>query len=330
MKKKCFAVIVTVLFLLFATQGWTQQGRDHDTAYYSTFPKNVVAVRLFVSQSYSTLYFRSEDAKDIGYQANDKLQLGAGFSKGDVSLAAAVGVADIHNKEQGKTTTFNLALRFFPHGWAVDVVTSINKGYHLNREDAFPVNSSSYYYRPDVHLSFFGLDAFKVANARKFSFRSAIGQSEWQKKSAGTLLYGAAASYGWMKGDSALVPAQYQNTYKQAGITQIDFFHIGPGIGYAYNVVIAKHFFIMASLIGTLNVNVTTEHKDASSGTSTTVLPGAIYKTAFGYNSNNWSVAADLAGNALLIKGELKEGGYILPMGIYRLVIAKKFGVKKQ
>ena len=328
MKKIFISLIGAILFQLIVANIWAQQKMGHDTTYYTTFPKNVVAVRLFLSQSYSTLYFRAEDAKDIGYQANNKLQLGAGFSKGDFSLSAAVGVADIHNKEQGKTTAFNLALRLFPRGWLVDVVTSINKGYHLNREDAFPVNSSSFYYRPDVRMSFFEADAFKVTNAKRFSFRSAITQSEWQKKSAGTLLYGAATSYGWMKGDSALVPAQYQNMYKQAGITRIDFFHIGPGIGYAYNLVISQHFFVMASLIGILNVNVTTEHKNASSDNSTSVLPGVLYKTAFGYNSSNWSVAADLAGNALLIKGELKEGGYIMPMGIYRFVITKKFGVK--
>jgi hypothetical protein len=194
----------------------------------------------------------------------------------------------------------------------------------------FPLNSNAYYYRPDIHLAFFGLDAYRVVNARQFSFRAAMGQSAWQRKSAGTLLYGANISYGRINGDSALVPYQLQTLYKQAGLKTIDFFHVGPGIGYGYTLVAGQHIFVMAALIGNLNLNVATEHKVSSKTNKVTVMPGAVYRSGIGYNSAYWSVAADLAGNALFIKGKLKEGGYILPVGIYRFVVTKRFALKKR
>jgi Domain of unknown function (DUF4421) len=323
MFKKRLHLLLNLLLVFYFFSSYAQRQDNHDTSYYVSFPRHFTA-RLFLSQKYGNLYFRRKDARDIIYQSNLALHLGAGVTIHQISLSGAVSIVN-QDKDKGKTSSFDIHLHAFPRGWLIDGVAFFNKGYHLNREDAFPLNSTKYYFRPDIRLSLIEADAFRVVNKNKFSFRAALGQAEWQKKSAGTFLYGGYASYGWMRGDSVLIPAQFANLYLQAGITQIRFFHIGPGIGYAYTAVVDQHFFIMASLIGTANLNFTREVKENDPDNSFTVLPGAIYKASIGYNSRIWSVAADLMGNALLIKGQLKDGGYILPTGVYRLTIARKF-----
>jgi hypothetical protein len=177
-----------------------------------------------------------------------------------------------------------------------------------------------------------GFSAFRIANPDKFSYRAAITQNEWQTKSAGTLLYGGEVYYGRMKGDSALVPKKASNNFEQARLNRINFFSIGPGVGYAYTLVIHKNFFVTGSAIGSLDLNFSSEEEEGNkqaSQTKFTVLPGAIYRGAIGYNSSTWTVSANIVGNALYAGSASSSKEYFLPTGNIRFVLAKKIGLKK-
>ena len=147
-------------------------------------------------------------------------------------------------------------------------------------------------------------------------------------KSAGSLLYGGEAYYGIIKGDSALVPNRVSNNFPQKGITKINFFSIGPGIGYAYTLVIDKSFFISASAIGSLDVNFSTEERTNDKHSKVSLLPGGVYKGAIGYNSSTWSISANITGNALYAGSAFSSKEYFLPTGNLRLILAKKIGLK--
>ena len=143
-------------------------------------------------------------------------------------------------------------------------------------------------------------------------------------------MFGAETYYGIVKADSAFVPSKAGSNYTQAGIDKINFFSIGPGIGYAYTLVISKHFFITGSAIGSLNVNISSEQNSGKKKSKVKVIPGGIYKAAIGYNSSTWSVSATLLGNALYAASEASSKEYFLPTGSINLVIAKKIGVKRK
>jgi hypothetical protein len=128
-------------------------------------------------------------------------------------------------------------------------------------------------------------------------------QDEWQKKSAGSLLFGGGAYYGMMRADSAIVPKFVQNGFAQAGINKINFFTVGPGIGYAYTLVVKKHFFVSASVIGSLNFNFCSEQKVDVKNNKLAINPSALYKAAIGYNGNTCSISANWVRNALWIQG---------------------------
>ena len=218
-------------------------------------------------------------------------------------------------------------MHVYPRKWAIDVWGVFPKGYHLEPKGYAAANSNSYYYRPDLKLELIGISAYRVPNKEKFSYRAAIIQTEWQKRSAGSVLYGGEAYYGAVKADSAFVPRSLQSGFPQAGINNTNFFRIGPGAGYAYTLVMARHFFITGSLIGNLDLSFTTENGTVKTN-KFALSPSAVYKAALGYNSADWNLSANWTGNALWIKGASASKSYFWPSGNYRLVVAKKFEMK--
>ena len=310
--------------------GKAQKEFPHDTNYYETFP-NKLTGRLYLTQKYLHFGIPSlSSGKNISYVANAKMNLGIGVTWHNLSFNAFYGVKFLNNSKskKGNTKGLNLQLHLFPKKWAFDVLGVFPKGYYIDNED-FKPSVGDYYYRPDIKSTYVGISAYRVPNKEKFSYRAAIIQNEWQKKSAGSFLYGGEAYYGTFKGDSALVPNAIQNNFSQAGINSVNFFRIGIGGGGAYTVVIDKHFFIMASVVGNIGADFVNEKSTGSSNKKTSFYPSFIYKTALGYNSATWDISANVTGNQLWMKGASSSKNYFLPLGNIRLVLSKKFDLKK-
>ena len=113
-------------------------------------------------------------------------------------------------------------------------------GMYIDPKGYGSADPNYYYFRKDIKERLLGLAAYKVPNKEKFSYRAAIVQNEWQKKSAGSFLYGGEAYYGSIQGDSSLVPAKIQAGFPQAGMTKMRYFSFGPGAGYAYTFEIGR------------------------------------------------------------------------------------------
>ena len=326
------AALLISLLLIFEPSSVSAQKKiiSHDTSYFVTYPKTVTA-RVYVSKKYAPFTIpASGNVEDIIYKPNTKLNFGIGATYNNYSLNVAYGFSFLNknNLDKGKTKGLDLHFHLFPTKLTVDIMGVFHKGYYLEPKGYAMANPNSYYYRPDVKIKLFGLAAYRVPNGEKFSYRAAFVQNEWQTKSAGSLLYGGQANYVSFTGDSALVPKAIQSGYPQAGIKSIKIITVGPGIGYAYTLVLEKHFFITGSLIGNLDFNFTTE-ESTTQNKKFSLKPGAVYKGAVGYNSNTWSLAANLTGNALLARGASSSKDYFLPVGNYRLTLAKKMMCKK-
>jgi hypothetical protein len=218
----------------------------------------------------------------------------------------------------------------YPHKWAVDLMLVMPKGMYIDPKGYGNTDASKFYFRTDVKERLWGVAAYRVPNKEKFSYRAAIVQNEWQKKSAGSVLYGGELYYGIIEGDSALVPKSIQTGYTQAGITEMRYLSIGPGLGYAYTAVMNQHIYFMVSLIGNVKLNMATEESPSGNKKTSSVAPSAILKTGIGYNSNNWSFGASLTGNALWVKGATTSNSYYMQAGAFRVQIAKKFDMHRK
>lgn len=317
-----FLFLITSVLLPYT--GITQKKFQVNTDYFITQPDKLM-LRLFLSQKFAPVTIPSPGDQELNYKTNSKLNLGAGFTYKSVTLNVSYGFSFLNkDKGQGKTTGLDFQFHEYPHQWAIDVLGSFRKGFYLEARKNNGLGLANYYQRPDMKRNIIGLSVFRVPNAEKFSYRAALNQNDWQLKSAGSLLFGGEAYYGSIKGDSALVPTSVNNIYKQAGIDKINFISIGPGIGYAYTLVIEKNFFITGSAIAVVHVNFSTEEKNAVKDKKTSFKPGGIYKAAIGYNSSSWSISANVLGNALYVGSAASSKEYFLPTGTARFTIAKK------
>jgi len=104
---------------------------------------------------------------------------------------------------------------------------------------------------------------------------------------------------------------------------------LGIGGGYAYTLVLDKHFFITASAVGNLDVTLTSEDGTNGKKRNTSIGPSVVAKGAIGYNSPTWGVSVNGLGSAFWTKGDSSPNKYYLPTGAIRLVISRKFTVKK-
>lgn len=331
MKKIYCLLNVFCLSALMHYSAFTQKVDTHDTSYYKTYPNSLTA-RFYFSQKYANLTFQSaDDTKDLQYRANTKLNMGIGATYHNLTLNLALGFGFLNNdEEKGKTKSLDLQLHLFPKNWAADLLLIHYKGLHAYPKGYAAANSGTYYYRPDIKLNEFGVTAYRVANANKFSYRAAMVQNEWQTKSAGSLLYGGEIYYAGFKGDSTIIPAKVSNSFSQASVSNFHFISLGPGIGYAYTIVAAKHLFIMGSVIANADINFATDEINNAKTNKVSLEPAAVYKAAAGYNGNVWDVSVNWAGNALLVKEPGVSKANFLPTGNFRFVIAKKIMLKKR
>ncbi len=98
---------------------------------------------------------------------------------------------------------------------------------------------------------------------------------------------------------------------------------MGPGIGYAYTLVIQQHFFITGSLIANLDLDFSSEKGINEDKNYITLNPATVFKTAIGYNSSTWDISCNWVGNAIWFKGA-SSAKYLLQTGNYRIILAKK------
>jgi hypothetical protein len=320
-------LLMTVTLIICSFTLNAQKDFKHDTAYYETFP-NKTTVRLYLSKKYVHLNFPSGGtAEDLEYKANPKLNLGAGITIKNISINLFNGFSFLNNKadEKGKTKGFNFQVHLYPRKWAIDLLYVSPKGYHLEPKGAAGAPADKYYYREDLKTTFFGISAYQVPNKERFSYRAALLQSEWQKKSAGSFIYGGEIHHGTVQGDSALVPVLLSHTYPQAGINKINILSFGPGAGYAYTLVIAQHFFITGSMVINLDANFVREEDDVRTEKNVSLNPSEVFKVAAGYNGRKWNISANWTGSASSVQGSLTPDNYVFPSGNVRLVVARRF-----
>ena len=319
-------LIIFVLFICSLSLN-AQKDFQHDTTYYETFPGKTT-FRLYLSKKYVHLNFPSGgSAEDLEYKANPKLNLGAGITIKNISINLFNGFSFLNKNtdEKGKTKGFNFQVHLYPHKWAIDLMYVAPKGYHLEPKGLAGAPADKYYYREDVKTCFFGISAYQVPNKKRFSYRAALLQSEWQKKSAGSFIYGGEIHHGTMQGDSALVPALLSSTYPQRGIDKINILSFGPGAGYAYTLVMAQHFFITGSMVINLDANFVREEDETRKEKNFSLNPSEVFKAALGYNGRKWNISANWTGSALSMQGSLTPENYVFSSGNVRLVVAHKF-----
>lgn len=298
---------------------------DHDTNYYRSFER-YITVRTYFSQKYGGFQPKNPaGAAKFQYYPNTTLTAGIGVTYQSISLNIGYGFGFLNNdREKGKTRYLDLQTHIYGRQWTIDLLGQLYKGYYLNPKGLAATDLQHYYLRPDLRVNLFGIAAYRLLNPNQFSFRAALLENEQQRKSAGSWLIGAEFYYGHVKSDSSFLPWLVAGEFPARDLRGIDFFKIGPGVGYAYTYMINPNFFLTGSLCASLSIGYSNEHGNGTGSPRLDANRGFIYRLVAGYDQHNWNVNLSLVGNEMLLRGIKNENKYIFSTGNFRLTIAKR------
>jgi len=322
MKKNGF---LSLIFLLgFCPLLCAQQAQSlQDTSYYQTFPDHITS-RFYFSRKYTSLMIQEKKTgQDYLYMPNTTLNMGLGATYKGLTLNLAYGFGFLNpEKGEGETKYLDAQAHIYPRKMVIDLFMQLYKGFYLT--DGLGANpGEDYLTRPDMKIQKIGANVQYVFNHGKFSYRAAFLQNEWQKKSAGTFLLGAEMYGGLAHEESNLIPNALIGD-PTSNFKTIRFFELGPNAGYAYTLVIKKHFFITASAAANLGVGYSTHHGESGRRTQWSINPNYFLRGFAGYNSDTWSINANYVHNNVNIP---ENGGFSSAMmtGNYRLNFIYRF-----
>jgi len=334
LKHVILSLLITVFALYCAAQEVPREipklqhlRATYDSSYYHSYIQDIVA-RFYFSQKFTSPTLKGMDRSDkLRYVPNTTLNMGIGATYKPITINLGYGFSFLNqDKEKGKTKYLDLQSHLYVRKWAFDLLGQFYSGYYLLQKDNKNQEQGQYYIRPDMHVTVIGLAAYKIFNYKKFSYRAAMVQNEYQQKSAGTLLVGAEAYYGSHTADSAFVPMLMAEKFNQKDVNQMRFFEFGPGVGYAYTLVVAKHIFATASLTFNPKISFAAERSmyEDNSTLHVSIVPGFFARGAIGYNSDFWNANVSFVGNRLITKGSSSSNHYIYNTGNLRVTFAHR------
>ncbi len=324
----------TFCFLLFTVRFSDTRAQtpvlDHDTSYYRSYRDHVTA-RIYLSRKYTILRFDPPGTlSKFEYNPNTSLNLGIGATYHAFTLNIGIGISKFNPQAiRGKTRYLDLQGRFYARKWNIDLLGEFYRGYYLTPKGMAASPGEIYYKRNDLTLDLIGIAFYRSLNDRCFSYQAGLLQNEWQKKSAGSILVGGEIYYGSIHGDSVLVPSILDPDYQKQNVDKLHFFEIGPGIGYAYTLVIKQHFFVLASATVNLAFRISRERSGFTGkyGDKFDFAPNDIIHLGLGYNTEKWCLSALWVSTRLNVKGVASDYQYGVATGNYRLLYAIRFKV---
>lgn len=314
------AVIGSFFFTVIST---AQVFAQNDTSYYVTHNKQWHG-RLYLIKKYTALtYENKRDQYSLMYLPNTNMGLGAGVTYSWLTINGSAKFRFLDPGSKGKTKYLDLQIHGYGKKFILDTFGQFYKGFYLSPR-GLATSDNQYYYRPDLKMDILGGSFQYVMNNKRFSFRSSFLNSDWQKKSAGSLLLGFETYMGRIQADSTITPTVLMKNETIRDETKNEFFEIGPTVGYAYTLVVKKHFFLTGSLAESFDYGF---NKKTAAGTlmrDTGFRFNTSFRAITGYNSANWGLSILFINNGMRIPGN-DEHRLTVNSGTFRVNYVHRF-----
>jgi hypothetical protein len=304
---KFSSILFSLIFFTSLLNAQPKQEIKYDTTYYISFADKLVG-RFLLKQRYSDFKLTDkEDGTTLKYHPDNILSMGIGAVYGWFSLNLAYGFNFLNPNKDKDSKYFSLQINSYSNKNLIDLVAQF------------------YSVKPDFKSQLFGGSYQYVFNNKRFSYRAAFKQNEWQKKSSGSLLVGAGTYFGKMKGDSTFVPPS--SSEGSSGIANnrlMHFYEFGPSLGYVYTLVIKKHFNLTGALTFGMAYGKISFENDNGKTSRDGFTPNLFSRFSAGYNSQKWVLNAIWFNDKLRLSGNEIRNLYI-DNGSFRLVYAYRF-----
>lgn len=301
---KLLAPILLMIFCTFSTHAQILSKIfkiDTSSRGYYEVLDSITNNRFFVSEKLTSPSFQSKaDRSWVKYLSNGNTNLGVGQTYEWFNLNIGINFSALNNDDdmKGRTRFLDLHTQIIGRPYIVNLFGQFYKGVFLVPDSGKNAPGIPYEQRPDIRTRLVGGTVYFVPNWRRFSFAAAITQRDWQKKSAGSPLYGLEFFWGNIQGDSALIPKNHQGSFKRSGFDNVRFVEVAAGIGYGYTLVIKKHWFVHGSGTSGFSLGYLGERTSGISDQKNFYLkPNLLVRAAVGYNSHKFNGAFYLFGN---------------------------------
>jgi hypothetical protein len=239
------------------------------------------------------------------------------------------------NTRLGKTKMYDLQTSFYFKKYVVDIFWQYYKGYYLENSDAvitLPA-SNNITIRQDLTTRTTGISVLRFFNQKRFSYKAAYVQTEYQKKSAGSVIIGLDIHQFSIHADSAIIPSNIidHELFNYSRFNHSQVLCLSVNTGYVYTLVVNKHYFLTTALIGGIGSNITSLTDDVINIKDTKVnwqLNGG-FRITTGYNSIKYFARLQYVNS--LIKGAtpIANSTQEFEIGQFKLMIGIRLGVKR-
>jgi hypothetical protein len=311
----------------------------YDTNYYISYTEDLTT-RLYSSIKYTNFRIQNMDKwKAVRYNTNRRLILGIGanYSVFGLNIGFNLPFNRLDEDKYGQSDYLDLQTHIYARKFNIDLYLQFYEGYYIANptkilsdwpgNDTFPK-------RPDINNFSIGFNFQYLFNYRKFSYKAAFVQNEWQKKSAGSFTAGLNTFYITTRGDYSLIP---ENVYPEDifyGLQyhRSDVLNVGINGGYYYTLVISKHLFISAGLsvgpsIGYSWLDRDDNQKLQTSGVNLNL--NGLVRSALGYNSERIYVGFSFLHQIVLNQLPVKEIWSHFNTGNFRINAVYRFRLNK-
>lgn len=266
---------------------------DSITANYIEKYDTLIGLYIYGIRKYNSFQFiDAKKNKEIQYKPNDNLNFGFGFNYKWLGLGVALNLGLINNDDHifGNTQSLDLQLDMFPKGWLINSYIQWYKGYYWSNPTAFFSDwntADSLQIRQDIRTFTLGASGVYAFNYGRFSYKAPFVNTEFQTKSAGSLLAGGSFSTYRIRGDESLIPENIHDQYPATKILGgVNSTNLGVLTGYSYTLVFYENFYANLSLLVGLNYqNVTTRNLNYEKiSINNTISSNGTARFAIGYN----------------------------------------------
>ncbi|PBQ30327.1 hypothetical protein CNR22_00640 [Sphingobacteriaceae bacterium] len=306
--------------------------------FYSSY-KGKLVLTLPVSTRF--LNFEVRDgltANFLRFQPNSKYDLGISINSRFASFLLNSGVSLFDNDQgtKGKTSYQDYQFNLYGKKTTIDLALQTYQGFYIENSRKYETfqktNTQAYQVRPDVNVFALSFNYYYIFNYKRFSYRSSFAFTEYQKKSAGSLLCGGYFSVLGVRADSNLISNTFVPYFDSASsIKKGEVANVGINIGYIYTLVLRQKIHMTLSLVQGLghdNTNITREdgskYELAARFSSKQNL-----RIALGYDSGRFFYGT--MGLFDFYYFDAKKGStFNYSSGKFRIFVGYRFSVEKQ
>lgn len=251
LKNLLLCVLVLVCCSLTAQKYPFKKKYDYDTNYIASYLDHL-NIALMVDVKASTLNALYDNSTFVNYVTNlPRPTYGLMFSYKWINARVSIPIGDIsaQDKSKGETKSQSFGLGVTRRKWYFRGQYDRYKGYYManpeNLDADYFDSYSDYPLFPDMISNSFSLSGFYGSNGKRYSHRGLLWQSEFQKKSAGTVIFGGTAGYRNVQSD----PASNVSDSIYSFLQDLRFYTVSVNWGYSYTFCFLEHFNASAMIL---------------------------------------------------------------------------------